>query len=388
MSNISKVSDRTKLKPRREPYWAKLSKGCYVGFRKMTAGASGTWMARNLDENSGKQQFKSLGDFTELPDHQRYDAAAKAAQIWFEHLGKGGSNEAITVAGTCERYVQNLRETKGDTAADDAQARFDRHVLSDKRLASVELAKLTPSHLDAWHKSLRQKPSLTGANKGKQRSDSAINRDTNTFRAALNYAYKDGLTTSDFAWRAKLAPIKNADKRRDVYLDREQRRKLIEAASMDMADFLRALCMLPLRPGALAALTVAHFDKRLGVLTIGKDKAGGHRKISLPDSTAAFFAAHCKDKLPGTCILTNSAGRPWGRDTWGYQFEKAAASVELPSKATTYSIRHSTITDLIHAGVDSMTVAQLAGTSVGMIEKHYGHLTRDHARTALAALAL
>ena len=121
----------------------------------------------------------------------------------------------------------------------------------------------------------------------------------NAFRAALNYMYADGLTTSDFAWRGKLAPIKNADKRRDVYLDREQRRKLIECAAPDMADFLRALCMLPLRPGALAALTVGNFDKRLGVLTIGKDKAGGDRKISLPDSTAAFFTSHCKDKLPG-----------------------------------------------------------------------------------------
>ena len=60
MSNITKVSDRAKLKARREPYWAKISKGCFVGFRKMTAGASGTWVARNLDEASGKQQFKAL----------------------------------------------------------------------------------------------------------------------------------------------------------------------------------------------------------------------------------------------------------------------------------------------------------------------------------------
>ena len=79
MPNISKVSDRAKLKPRREPYWAKLSKGCFVGFRKMTAGASGTWMARNLDEATNKQQYKTLGDFTELPEHQRYDSSSKAA---------------------------------------------------------------------------------------------------------------------------------------------------------------------------------------------------------------------------------------------------------------------------------------------------------------------
>ena len=78
----------------------------------------------------------------------------------------------------------------------------------------------------------------------------------------------------------------------------------------------------------------------------------------------------------------------WAKDTWGYQFGQAAEDAEMPPKATTYSIRHSTITDLIHAGVDSLTVAQLSGTSVSMIEKHYGHLTRDHARTALAALTL
>jgi integrase len=155
-----------------------------------------------------------------------------------------------------------------------------------------------------------------------------------------------------------------------------------------MAAFLRGLALVPLRPGAMAALTAGNFDKRLGVLTVGKDKAGGDRKLHLPDSTAKFFAAQCKDKLPGAPIFANSAGRPWGRDTWGYQFGQAAQRAGMPEKATTYSVRHSVITDLIHAGVDSLTVAQLAGTSVAMIEKHYGHLTRDHARGALAALAL
>lgn len=388
MSNISKVSDRTKLKPRREPYWAKLSKGCYVGFRKMTVGTDGTWMARSLDDATGKQLYRPLGGFTELPDHQRFDAASKATSVWLEHLGKGGSNDATTVAAACRKYVAHLRDSKGDAAADDAEARFDRHVLSDKKLATVEIDKLTPAHIEAWRKALRDKPNLTGANKGKKRSDSAVNRDMNTFRAALNLAYRDGLVTSNFAWRAKLAPNKNADKRRDVYLDKIQRRKLVECATSDMANFLRALSLVPLRPGALAALTAGSFDKRLGVLTIGKDKAGGDRKISLPEKTAAFFALHCKGKLPAAPIFTNAAGRPWFRDTWGYHFAQAAALAEMPPKATTYSVRHSTITDLIHAGVDSLTVAQLSGTSIGMIEKHYGHLTRDHARTALAHLAL
>ena len=388
MANISKVSERTKLKPRREPYWAKVSKGCFVGFRKMAANTDGTWLARNLDETSGKQQFKPLGDFTELADYLRFDAAAKSAQEWFTHLGKGGSNQAMTVADACTAYVKKLRSTKGDQAADGTLARFERLIFGYPKLANVEIAKLLPIHIESWRTATKDKTATRGRYKDKSRSESTINRDLTPFRAALNHAYKEGHVTSDFAWRSKLEPHPNADKRRDVYLDREQRKKLIDSAEPDIADFIRALCMLPLRPGALAALTVGNFDKRLSVLFIGKDKAGGDRKIHIPDGTAEFFTRLCRDKLPGAYIFTNSSGRLWISATWGYKFKKAAKLAALPSSATAYSLRHSTITDLMHAGVDSLTVAQLSGTSVVMIEKHYGHLTRDRARSALAALAI
>ena len=71
MPHIDKVSERTKLKPRREPYWAKVSKGAYLGFRKMAANSEGTWVARCLDEVTGKQQYRALGDLSPLPSHQR-----------------------------------------------------------------------------------------------------------------------------------------------------------------------------------------------------------------------------------------------------------------------------------------------------------------------------
>jgi len=45
------------------------------------------------------------------------------------------------------------------------------------------------------------------------------------------------------------------------------------------------------------------------------------------------------------------------------------------------------ITDLIRARLPALTVAQLSGTSVAMIERHYGHLVRNHAEEALARLA-
>jgi hypothetical protein len=36
-ARIDTVASREKLKPRREPYWQRVRKGCFVGYRKMTA---------------------------------------------------------------------------------------------------------------------------------------------------------------------------------------------------------------------------------------------------------------------------------------------------------------------------------------------------------------
>jgi site-specific recombinase XerD len=66
----------------------------------------------------------------------------------------------------------------------------------------------------------------------------------------------------------------------------------------------------------------------------------------------------------------------------------AAEAAELPIGATAYTLRHSTISDLVHDGLDLLTVAQISGTSVRMIEQHYGHLRGDVAASALAKLVL
>lgn len=98
-TRIDTVASREKLRPRREPYWQRVRKGCFVGYRKMTASGHGAWLARAREEDAGsKQLFKPLGEFGHLADHLRFDEAAKAALAWFEHLGRGGTAAAATVA--------------------------------------------------------------------------------------------------------------------------------------------------------------------------------------------------------------------------------------------------------------------------------------------------
>ena len=78
----------------------------------------------------------------------------------------------------------------------------------------------------------------------------------------------------------------------------------------------------------------------------------------------------------------------WNKDAWKHPVKAAAGAAKLPEGTTAYTLRHSTITDLVHGGLDLLTVAQISGTSVRMIEKNYGHLRGDVAADALAKLAL
>jgi integrase len=162
-------------------------------------------------------------------------------------------------------------------------------------------------------------------------------------RAALGSVLVAGAPNTEAAWQEPLKPIRNATKRRNIYLDRDQRKALLAHTPADAEPFVRALCLLPLRPGAIAGLTAGDYDKRTREITIGVDKSGEARRILLPVSAAELFA---------------------------------------------YVLRHSTITDLVNARLPLLTIAQISGTSVEMIQAHYGHLGRDAATEALAGLAL
>jgi len=392
-NRIDKVAARADLKARHTAYWQRIRKGCYVGFRKKSASAPGAWLACYRHDDTGKRVVHSLGALDHLPGGERFDAAQVAAEEWFRHMGAGGASEAKTVRAACDDYIKHLRASRRPKAADDAEGRFRRFVYPDAKFAGIELLRLKHAQVKAWRTKLSAEPAIP-QNKASEaarepRSASSINRDMTALRAALNHALAERHTTSAAAWETALKPIQHADNRREVYLDAKQRRALIDKAPADLAALLRALSLVPLRPGAMAALKAGDFDKRLGVLTIRTDKNGRPRQITLPATTATFFAEQAKGKHPAAPLLSRADGAAWNKDSWKGPFKEAATAAKLPASATAYALRHSTITDLLALHkLDTLTVAQLADTSLVMIERFYGHLVRQHAKDALARLAL
>ena len=384
-ADLSKVVDRGALTAQREPYWQRLMTGCYLGFRPSKGGGKGTWIARVYDEDAGRYQVKSLGDFGALAGNEMFAAAKKQTEALAELVKAGGEvrPKIETVGDACEAYAKTRFE---------AGKRFERYVNGDP-IAKVKLDKLRRHHLLEWRKRLEEKPSLVsrskeGDRRTRARAPSTLNRDMTVLRAALSMVLSPGAPNTDAAWQEALKAVKNADGKRTLYLDRAQRRALLEALDADIAPFVRALCLLPLRPGALAALTAGDFDKRTAELTIGKDKTGKPRRIKLPMAAAKLLAEHVKDKLPSAPLFRRANGQSWNKDSWKLPVARAAAAAKLPDGTTAYTLRHSTITDLVSAGLPLLTIAQISGTSAQMIERHYGHLVSDAAVKALDGLAL
>ncbi len=383
--DLSKITERDKLKAQREPHWQRLRAGCFLGFRPSKRGGKGTWIARAYDEDSGKYRLKALGDFGGLTGNEVFTTAKREAEAFAELVEAGGQVRAKveTVADACKAYAESRPE---------AEARFKRYVDNDP-LANVKLAKLRRRHLREWRERLEKQPAQVSRNKEGERSTreraaSTVNRDMAVLRAALAQFLSPGAPNSEAAWQESLKPIPNANGRRTLYLDLAERRKLVKNASAEAEPFVRALCLLPLRPGALAALTAGDFDKRTEELTIGKDKTGKPRRIQVPADAAKLLAAQAKNKLPTAPLFMRSNGRPWDKNTWKLPIAAAVRAAGLPADATAYTLRHSTITDLVSLGLPLLTIAQISGTSAEMIERHYGHLASNAAVRALAELAI
>lgn len=385
MKRIDRVEVRAKLQIRRDPYWFRLSEGRYLGFRKMTAGSKGTWLARYY--NGEKYEHKALSAHDSLEEKERFDAAKLEAEAWFKDLDSGVPAKSITVRQACEQYVEHQKQEKSEIAAKDAEDRFKRLVYDDP-LGRMELGKLQPRHFDEWKKRVLE----SGRKKNLRNPRASYNRNATSLRAALNLAKSNNLIASDLAWSVKLKPFtkdqhgKDVIRRRQLYLNAEERRRLIESASEEASALLKAMNLQPVRPGDIPAAKVEDLDVANRCLRLhGK---ATERVIPLGREAFEHFRACAKGKLPSAWLVSRADGSQWKKEQWRDEIKLAAAAAKLPRATVAYTLRHSVITDLMTGGLDIFHVAKLAGTSVAQIEKHYGHLQDEHARKALDKLAL
>ena len=374
---IDKSTIRNKLPPRREPYWGPpVERGLYVGFRRLEMG--GNWIARYRNDD-GKQVYQSLGAVTAEND---YETAKRDARRWRKVVEAGvQTDRPLTVADVCRDYTKAIKAEGRERTAIDTRKRFDR-IVYDDAIGKIRADKLTQRHLEAWMARM-EAGEMTGRKTGIP-SKATFNRNLTSLKAALNRAVSRREIPQDRAveWSA-IKPHKDADGRREVYLDKTQRAAFLEAAEGDLRDLLTCIALTGCRPGDPAAMLRKDYDSRTSSVTF-RTKTGP-RAIPISPAAKVLFDRLAKGKLPKAPMFTNG-GAEWTAQAWAPLVKAAAATAELPTETVAYALRHSWITDAIVGGMDVVTVAKLTGTSLEMINKTYGHLVQGAARDKLAKL--
>jgi integrase len=367
--DLHKVRIRQALKPRREPYWgAPLGRGRYLGLRKIDEQRA-TWIAR-LRTDAGTQTYRSLGY---LADDYDYEEAKVDAVSWFKSVEAGVTEGPITIEQACKDYVTDRETQKGKGTARDAEARFERTVYGTL-FGRMRLDQLRTPHLRKWREGL-------------ELGKSSSNRTLTSLKAALNLAVSNRKVSADrrIEW-GEVKPHKAAGERRQLFLDVTQRRALLAAASGAIKDLMTAAATTGARAGELVNAPRSAFDARTGSMTF-KGKTGS-RTVPLSPAAITLFKRLAKEKLPEAPLLVRDDGKPWAHSDWDQLVRAAATKAELPTGTCLYTLRHSFITQTITDGMTTLDVARLTGTSVMMIEKHYGHLVASAAAKRLKKVSL
>jgi len=156
-----------------------------------------------------------------------------------------------------------------------------------------------------------------------------------------------------------------------------------------------------LRPSELFALEQRDVDRAAGVVQIRRAYANGrvkHPKTRLSRRAVPLqgIALEALDQIrareDSTVLFPNADGghldfRNFNRRHWK-PVQKAAGIDPLRDL---YDLRHTYATFALRAGVPVFALSRFMGTSIAMIDLHYGHLAVDsheHAVSLLDALAL
>jgi integrase len=392
--DLATVTGRAKLKARSTPYYVRRIKGLYLGLRVGKEGA--TWCGRYQAPGKVKPQF-----ITFLPlDEMTHEQAARQCDVWGESLrhGRPVARHDRTVADVVHFYLDMLkkkpkRKSDGKCASYHPEHLMRIHLLgqaagvrevtyrnSDKvvqrkcaafpvhPLAFRVAHEVIESEFEHW------RDTLVSAS-GEPLKPGSIGRITSILVAALNLAVKKRLIPNvrQIEWKESLKQLQGGS--RDRALNQKEIAKLLKGC---LREEFRNLCHVGVLTGAryseIAGMRVQDFDARRGLLKV--DGKTGPRTFPVTDEARAVLVQLCKGKLPLAYICPNYYGEKWQPSQQTYSMNQMRERTGFGHDVSFYTLRHTFITQALTCEnpLPPLTVADICGTSLLMIDKHYGHL--------------
>jgi integrase len=399
MTRIDSKAARDKLEFLNEPYWQRIAMGLFVGYRVSGIGGEGSWRGRCRDD--GKQHYLTIrpDEFTHdrIGADTKFRQAEKIVREWHKSIEQGVVVQRLTVGEALLKYMQSktmlpleqIRSSKHkDLSRDDRNIKknlnvYERLVINND-IGRVYLDKLRSDMLTDWLRSLVEDVDPMAAEELRAAKNTA-NRTWAGFRAALNWAFATHLVATDNAWRS-VKRFKDVEASREFIPAPSDIAALYAKASPEIIRVCEFLRLTGCRAGEAYLATVDSFDG--SALTIHADTKTGRRVVPLSTEASKFIAGLAVGKIKKAPLLVRDDGEPWETAELNKRFRVAREAAGYSFEFIPYSFRHLWITNACRGSqLNVVEVAQIAGTSVEMIQTHYAKLQHGRVTAALDNLA-
>jgi integrase len=397
-------SARVNLRQRKSPYWAAISPGFALGYRKGSKGW-GVWLAKLVKPGFRQEETMGSADDALDPDGVHIFSFAQAqekAREWKARIEAAHSGVAKpkTVRDALDSYEADLKARNGEISnVGRLRVRLGDDLL-DKPVAS-----LTWTDLRQWRDGLvraphpRKKLAPTVSDKPEKLSPATINRTCGAFKAALNHVAADPeqRISNKQAWERGLESFPDAKQSRNVILPDPVVHQLIAEAHSYIAEFgflVEVAAVTGARCSQIARLNVADLqadsaEPRLMMPSSRKGKKGAklppHHPVPIAAELAKRLQVLTRDRVPTAPLLmrpitARTSGGRWKRSNQDDHFEEIVARCGLtdPDKITFGALRHSSIVRQIKKNVPIRIIAVNHNTSVAKIESNYSAFIGDH----------
>jgi integrase len=212
------------------------------------------------------------------------------------------------------------------------------------------------------------------------------NRILTILKAALNEAYREGLTPLNDAWQ-KVKAFRKVDSARMRYLTDDEACRLVNASCGEFRALVVGALLTGCRYGELAALVAEDFNADSGTIRIRTSKSGKPRYVALSNEGTEFFTRQCLGKSSNALLFTKTGVQKWSASDQQRPLAAACIAAEI-APITFHGLRHTYASRLAMKGVPLPVIAaQLGHADIRMVEKHYGHLA-DTVRAAFGTLGV
>src|SRR5208337_1761781 len=122
------------------------------------------------------------------------------------------------------------------------------------------------------------------------------------------------------------------------------------------------------------------------VITSGPTRSRSHAlaKSTSTKRRSGIMARRCEGLSLDAYVFTRPSGGAYSNMNLAERFQTVRNRAGVRSTITIYSFRHLWVSEMLVAGVDVLLVARMAGTSVAMIERVYGHFRNQSYQEAKA----